>query len=139
MKKLLSLPPNLTGCFHEITGLSAGDWFCTSDPAGSRLGSGGGTAWLLEACMKSELRPEQEKKIPRRMARPGKEDSSPCRRPGAESPGLCAFWQDSDSHTRIPLGQRAETIPGPAVPPTASVRKNNGQGTGFSPHPRCQR
>lgn len=64
MKKLLSLPPNLTGCFHEITGLSAGDWFCTSDPAGSRLGSGGGTAWLLEACMKSELRPEQEKKFP---------------------------------------------------------------------------
>ena len=26
------------------------EWFCTSDPVGSKLGSGGGTAWLLDAC-----------------------------------------------------------------------------------------
>lgn len=50
MKKLLSLPPNLTGCFHDLTGHDVSEWFCTSDPVGARLGSGGGTAWLLESC-----------------------------------------------------------------------------------------
>lgn len=51
MKILLSLPPNLVGCFHDITGMSRDDYFCTCDPIGHRLGSGGGTAWLLQqAC-----------------------------------------------------------------------------------------
>ena len=47
MKKLLSVPPNLVDCFHDITGLSRDEYFCTCDPIGHRLGSGGGTAWLL--------------------------------------------------------------------------------------------
>ena len=50
MKKLLSLPPNLVGCFHEITGYGREEWFCSSDPVGHKLGSGGGSTWLLEAC-----------------------------------------------------------------------------------------
>lgn len=50
MKKLLSLPPNLVECFHELEGVSPDEWFCTSDPIGEKLGSGGGTTWLLEAC-----------------------------------------------------------------------------------------
>ncbi len=50
MKKLLSLPPNLVECFHEIEKVDRAEWFCTSDPVGSKLGSGGGTAWLLDAC-----------------------------------------------------------------------------------------
>ena len=54
MKKLLSLPPNLVEHFHEITGLSADEWFCTSDPVGRKLGSGGGTTWLLESCRRAE-------------------------------------------------------------------------------------
>ncbi|MBQ9678643.1 MAG: bifunctional fucokinase/L-fucose-1-P-guanylyltransferase [Prevotella sp.] len=48
MKKLLSVPPNLVECFHEITGLSRDEFFCTCDPIGHRLGSGGGTTWLLQ-------------------------------------------------------------------------------------------
>ena len=48
MKKLLSLPPNLVDCFHEITGLSREEWFCTNDPVDRKLGSGGGSTWLLE-------------------------------------------------------------------------------------------
>ena len=48
MKKLLSLPPNLVECFHDITGHSREEWFCTHDPIGQKLGSGGGTAWLLQ-------------------------------------------------------------------------------------------
>lgn len=54
MKKLLSLPPNLVEkgiksdtVFHDITGLSTDEFFCTCDPDGQRVGSGGGTAWLL--------------------------------------------------------------------------------------------
>ena len=70
MKKLLSLPPNLVECFHDLEKVDRTEWFCTSDPVGSKLGSGGGTAWLLEACRK-EWSPElplhdwlgQEKRI----------------------------------------------------------------------------
>ena len=54
MKKLLSLPPNLVACFHEVERADRKEWFCTSDPIGHKLGSGGGTAWLLQACKASE-------------------------------------------------------------------------------------
>ncbi|MBQ1669584.1 MAG: bifunctional fucokinase/L-fucose-1-P-guanylyltransferase [Prevotella sp.] len=54
MKKLLSLPPNLVSAFHEVTGLSEEEYFCTCDPLGHRLGSGGGTSWLLMEAMKSD-------------------------------------------------------------------------------------
>lgn len=59
MKKLLSLPPNLVECFHDIEKADSNEWFCTSDPIGSKLGSGGGTAWLLEACMQTAS-PDEE-------------------------------------------------------------------------------
>lgn len=61
MKKLLSLPPNLVRkgskgetVFHDITALPADDYFCTCDPEGHRIGSGGGTAWLLMQCYEHE-------------------------------------------------------------------------------------
>ena len=61
MKKLLSLPPNLVReasvgktIFHEITGLSTDEYFCTCDPDGHRVGSGGGTVWLLWQAFLSE-------------------------------------------------------------------------------------
>ena len=54
MKKLLSLPPNLVDSFHDVTGESRNEFFCTSDPLGHRLGSGGGTTWLLEECWRNE-------------------------------------------------------------------------------------
>ena len=61
MKKLLSLPPNLVRkgangqtVFHQITGLSTSEFFCTCDPEGHRIGSGGGTAWLLMEAWRSE-------------------------------------------------------------------------------------
>ncbi len=53
MKKLLSLPPNLVRSFHEVTGLCREEYFCTCDPIGHRLGSGGGTAWLLQEAYRS--------------------------------------------------------------------------------------
>ena len=54
MKRLLSLPPHVVECFHNVTGLSTDSYFCTSDPVGHRLGSGGGTIWLLEALRRAE-------------------------------------------------------------------------------------
>ena len=54
MRKLLSLPPNLVDVFHEVTGLSRDEYFCTCDPVGHRLGSGGGTTWLLQEAFRSE-------------------------------------------------------------------------------------
>ena len=50
MKKLLSLPPNLVDCFRDITDCSPDEWFYTHDPVGQKLGSGGGSTWLLQAC-----------------------------------------------------------------------------------------
>lgn len=47
MKKLLSLPRNVVGEFHKLTGASKEEYFATSDPVDVKLGSGGGTAWLL--------------------------------------------------------------------------------------------
>ena len=54
MKKLLSLPPNLVDSFYKILSVDDSEWFCTSDPVGKRLGSGGGTTWLLESCRRHE-------------------------------------------------------------------------------------
>ncbi len=50
MKKLLTLPPCLVDCFHSVEGVSSEEWYCTCDPAGKRLGSGGGIAYLLKSC-----------------------------------------------------------------------------------------
>ena len=54
MRKLLSLPPNLVSSFHDVTGLSRKEYFCTHDPIGHKLGSGGGTTWLLQACCRAD-------------------------------------------------------------------------------------
>lgn len=54
MKYLLSLPSNAADSFHTINNKSRENWFCTSDPKDKRLGSGGGTVWLLEQCYQSD-------------------------------------------------------------------------------------
>lgn len=54
MKKLLSLPPNLVRHFHDITGYDRAEWFCTNDPVDRKLGSGGGSAWLLRAAFEAQ-------------------------------------------------------------------------------------
>ena len=63
MKKLLSLPPNLVECFHDITNTSHEEWFCTNDPIGSKLGSGGGTTWAVNQARKSGFITEGERCI----------------------------------------------------------------------------
>lgn len=54
MRVLLSLPPNLVDDFHELEEVSGDGFFCTSDPRGIKIGSGGGTVCLLESCWKEE-------------------------------------------------------------------------------------
>ena len=54
MHTLLSLPPNVVKHFHSLTSLDRAEWFCTSDPVGCKLGSGGGTTWLLQQCKLQE-------------------------------------------------------------------------------------
>ncbi|MBR0042957.1 MAG: bifunctional fucokinase/L-fucose-1-P-guanylyltransferase, partial [Bacteroides sp.] len=51
MYKLLSLPPNLVADFNEIETTNGQEWFCSSDPIEQKLGSGGGTTWLLQQWM----------------------------------------------------------------------------------------
>ena len=53
MQKLLSLPPNLVSAFYELEDVDRTEWFCTSDPVGMKLGSGGGTTWLLREWQRS--------------------------------------------------------------------------------------
>ena len=62
MQKLLSLPPNLVEAFSELEHVNTDEWFCTSDPVGMKLGSGGGTTWLLrqwEQHRSAEVRAEK--------------------------------------------------------------------------------
>ena len=54
MKKLLSVPPNLVKYFYEIEDKDPQDWFCASDPPGNRIGSGGGTSWILKEGWKNQ-------------------------------------------------------------------------------------
>lgn len=54
MRNLLSLPPNVVNVFHDITHLKRESFYCTSDPENQKLGSGGGTAWLLNSAYADE-------------------------------------------------------------------------------------
>lgn len=56
MKLLLSLPPHLAEDFFAIRKMDPETCFCTSDPVGHKLGSGGGTAWLLESCYRHDIK-----------------------------------------------------------------------------------
>lgn len=47
MQTLLSLPQNLLKTYKDICRPSQTSYFIGSDPQGSHLGSGGGTAWIL--------------------------------------------------------------------------------------------
>lgn len=54
MKHLISVPSNVVSHFHSISGLSENNWFVDADPETKRVGSGGGTSWLLSQCWNGE-------------------------------------------------------------------------------------
>ena len=45
--KYVSVPEALVPVFHQDGRYPESEWFCCSDPAGRKAGSGGGTAWIL--------------------------------------------------------------------------------------------
>ncbi len=47
MDKILSLPSNLVEGFNALTGLAREEYFPVCDPEGTKVGSGGGTAWAI--------------------------------------------------------------------------------------------
>ena len=104
MKKLLSLPPNLVHCFHELEGVDTSEWFCTSDPIGAKLGSGGGTTWLLQACHENYAS-------------------------GESFPG----WLENEKRILLHAGGQSRRLPGYApsgkILTIASLRENHGYGT----------
>ena len=57
MQKLLSIPPNLVNSFYEIEKKNSEEWFCASDPRESRVGSGGGTSWILKESWNNDKNP----------------------------------------------------------------------------------
>ena len=63
MKKLLSLPPNVVESCYDIARLSKDEFFCTCDPPGHKLGSGGGTAWIVEKYEEKHSADPTDKKI----------------------------------------------------------------------------
>lgn len=95
MKKLLSLPPNLVDCFHDITGLSREEWFCTNDPVGAKLGSGGGTTWLMQEYERSEYYDNQSTE--------GKPEKRLILHAGGQSRRLPAYAPSGKILTPIPV------------------------------------
>lgn len=47
MQTLLSVPENIVSTFNQLEAGKGRDYFVVSDPPGRKVGSGGGTAWLL--------------------------------------------------------------------------------------------
>ncbi|MCK5067377.1 MAG: bifunctional fucokinase/L-fucose-1-P-guanylyltransferase [Bacteroidales bacterium] len=47
IQRLISLPAAMPPLFHELEKRDRETWFCDSDPAGKKVGSGGGTAHIL--------------------------------------------------------------------------------------------
>jgi len=52
IQKLISLPAGMPSLFHKLENRDPETWFCDSDPAGTKVGSGGGTAHILWAAYK---------------------------------------------------------------------------------------
>ena len=105
MKKLLSLPPNLVSSFHEVTGLSREEYFCTHDPIGHRLGSGGGTTWLLEEAYQAE-----RSLSPSRSALPLGSSKK-----GASSDDSFSDWLSQEKRILVHAGGQSKRLPSYAV------------------------
>ena len=52
LEKLITVPEGLVKHFYNLFKAAKDEWFCASDPASHKLGSGGGTANILASCFK---------------------------------------------------------------------------------------
>jgi galactokinase/mevalonate kinase-like predicted kinase len=116
MKKLLSLPPNLVGVFHEVTGLSPEEYFCTCDPIGHRLGSGGGTAWLLQEAWKEQAKDLHSKEFRREgVSLQGSDEESPILLNSLEQINSFENWLAKEKRILIHAGGQSKRLPSYAV------------------------
>ena len=128
MKKLLSLPPNLVGCFHDITGYSPDEWFCTNDPIDRKLGSGGGSAWLLQQAFEANIHNNKAEKVSP-FSNPDFDDWLASERrlllhAGGQSRRLPAYAPSGKILTPIPvfsLGARTTIVSRPFVTSSATL------------------
>ena len=110
MKKLLSLPPNLVGCFHEVTGYDRKEWFCSHDPVGRKLGSGGGTAWLLEECFRKETGDRRKETGDRRQEEGDRRKERPSS-VGCQQRNACCFMLVARVVACLPMRLRERSLP----------------------------
>ena len=146
MQKLLSLPPNLVSAFYELENVDRTEWFCTSDPVEMKLGSGGGTTWLLREWQKerdrkylAEERIPTEKCIPTEKKPSSREAySAACRRTKPSFTGICTVGQDIDPDSGVSLGAWTKTGTEFIIPSTPTLRKDNGAGSRKTAYADCQ-
>ena len=137
MQKLLSLPPNLVSAFYELENVDRTEWFCTSDPVGMKLGSGGGTTWLLREWQKERDRKYwAEERIPTEKCIPAY--SAACRRTKPSFTGICTGGQDIDPDSGVSLGAWTKTGTEFIIPSTPTLRKDNGAGSRKTAYADCQ-
>ncbi len=140
MQKLLSLPPNLVSAFYELENVDRTEWFCTSDPVGMKLGSGGGTTWLLREWQKERERAHlAEEPIPTEEKPSSREAySTACRRTKPSFAGICTVGQDIDPDSGVSLGAWTKTGTEFIIPSTPTLRKDNGAGSRKTAYADCQ-
>ena len=120
--------------------------FCTSDPVGMKLGSGGGTTWLLREWQKERDRKYlAEERIPTEKCIPT-EKSLPAEKrillhAGGQSRRLPGYAPSGKILTPIPVfrwarGQKTGTEF--IIPSTPTLRKDNGAGSRKTAYADCQ-
>ena len=157
MRRLLSLPPNAVTDYYQLNGRDRNEWFCTSDPRDKRLGSGGGTTWLLEECYRDEnpgVAFEAEKAHTYTPPAAPNENSgvafeewlSKEKRVLIHAGGtkqkasrLRGRGQNEYPHTGVSLGTGAKGETGLAVAANAAVRENHGAIAPYPENPNRER
>ena len=128
MKTLLSLPPNLVECFYDITNADRKEWFCTSDPKDRKLGSGGGTAWLLKECIENDSDNQQIDWLQNLPSWLADERSEPT------SAKLCAIGKSTHPYSYLQMGTRTETHAELTFVTASAVQPHYAEGTWLSAH-----
>lgn len=145
MQKLLSLPPNLVSAFYELENVDRTEWFCTSDPVGMKLGSGGGTTWLLREWQKERDRKYwAEERIPTEKCIPT-EKSIPIEKrillhAGGQSRRLPGYAPAGKILTPIPVFRwaRGQKLGQNLLSLQLTLRKDNGAGSRKTAYADCQ-
>lgn len=139
MQKLLSLPPNLVSAFYELENVDRTEWFCTSDPVGMKLGSGGNYL-ALERMAEGTGAGASGRGAYSNREKPSSREaySTACRRTKPSFAGICTVGQDIDPDSGVSLGAWTKTGTEFIIPSTPTLRKDNGAGSRKTAYADCQ-